>query len=97
MGFPLWLIPKLEKTEYEDWLDAAKALNLEDKLHAMNAGLLPRAKDPNGEFDKLKFQQSKLLLVNFKNKSEKSVYDIERQKKVDAYNKKHGNNQSDSS
>jgi len=62
-GLPYEIIHELELSEFYDWLDASRALDIDRKMIAMNISLYGHMKDGdrNAEFNRLKNERSILL------------------------------------
>lgn len=62
-GVPWDIIPELEESEFNDWLAASQALDIDRKLVMMNAAASPHWKKGawSSEFNNLKLEQMMLL------------------------------------
>jgi hypothetical protein len=62
-GLPYEAIPELEESEFNDWLAASQALDIDRKLIMINAATSPHWKqsDRSAEFNRLKIDQAMLL------------------------------------
>lgn len=62
-GMPFDEILELEESEFQDWLSASQALDIDRKLIMMNAASSPHWKqsDRTAEFNKLKTERELLL------------------------------------
>lgn len=65
-GLPFEVIPELEQSEFNDWLAASRALDIDHKLVSMNVAASPyyKSNERASEFNKLKNEQMILLGEN---------------------------------
>lgn len=94
-GFPFDAIPELEQSEFNDWLAASRALDIDKKLMLINVALSPNRKSRElvNEFTRLKNEQLLLLGDNpFTVDHEEIERSRERLKKQGKVTRTNGNN-----
>jgi len=94
-GLPYEVIPELEQSEFNDWISASRALDIDKKLMLINVVMSPNRKSQElvNEFTRLKNEQLLLLGDNpFKIDEEEIERSRERLKKQGKVTRTNGNN-----
>lgn len=92
-GLPYEVIPELEQSEFNDWLAASRALDIDYKIKGINIALSPHRKNADlmSELNTLKNEQMILLGDNpFKVNEEEIKSSRERLKKQGRVTRKNG-------